>query len=292
MLAAMDNSARTLPFELHQANRQSWNTATRAHNSHKGDQAAFLAQGGSTLFPEELRLLGPVEGVDVLHLQCNCGQDSLSLARLGARVTGVDISDEAVEVAQQLSAASGIAADFVRSDVYDYLNQSPGQAFDLVFSSYGALCWLSDLDRWARGVAACLRPGGRLVLMEFHPFWMVFDEQWKPRYDYRQSTPYLWSQGVSDYVGRAGEGLVPWGFEKGVENFTNPHPCYEFLWGLGDIVTSVLQAGLNLQVFEEYPFSNGAQILPNMQPLEGRRFGPPEGFPSVPLMFGLRAGKA
>ena len=92
--------------DLHEANRLSWNAATVAHNSHKGDQAAFFRKGGSTLFPEEARLLGDVKGLSVLHLQCNAGQDSLSIARLGAEVTGVDISDEAVDFATRLSQQS------------------------------------------------------------------------------------------------------------------------------------------------------------------------------------------
>lgn len=98
--------------ELHQQNRRSWNHATRAHNEHKGDQAAFLRGGGSTLFPEEIELLGAVRGQRVVHLQCNAGQDSLSIAARGARVTGVDISDEAIAFARTLSKDSGIEASF------------------------------------------------------------------------------------------------------------------------------------------------------------------------------------
>jgi 2-polyprenyl-3-methyl-5-hydroxy-6-metoxy-1,4-benzoquinol methylase len=105
----------------HEQNRRSWNLATAAHNRHKGDQAAFFRAGGSTLFPEEVELLGELEGRDLVHLQCNAGQDTLSLARLGARVTGVDISDAAVEFARTLSHEAGIPADFHRADVLDWI---------------------------------------------------------------------------------------------------------------------------------------------------------------------------
>ncbi|MBM4431542.1 MAG: class I SAM-dependent methyltransferase, partial [Chloroflexi bacterium] len=117
--------------DLHEENRLSWNEATKAHNSHKKDQARFLRQGGSTLFPEEIELLGDVRGLSLLHLQCNAGQDTLSLAKRGAVVTGVDISDEAIAFARQLSRDSGIPATFVRSDVYDWLTQTAqsGQTF-------------------------------------------------------------------------------------------------------------------------------------------------------------------
>ncbi len=100
-------------------NRVSWNAATRAHNSHKGDQARFFREGGSTLRPEEIALLGNVHGLRLVHLLCNSGQDTLSLARLGAIVTGVDISDEAIAFARKLSADAGIPATFERADVFD-----------------------------------------------------------------------------------------------------------------------------------------------------------------------------
>src|SRR5215471_19282234 len=105
--------------DLHEENRLSWDAATVAHNSHKGDQAAFLRNGGSTLYPEEIEVLGDVRGLSVVHLQCNAGQDTLSIAQLGAVMTGVDISDTAIDFARQLSQDSGIPATFVRSDVYD-----------------------------------------------------------------------------------------------------------------------------------------------------------------------------
>ncbi|HCJ4814104.1 TPA: methyltransferase domain-containing protein [Pseudomonas aeruginosa] len=114
--------------DLHEANRLSWNAATRAHNSHKADQAAFFRNGGSTLYPEELQLLGHLDGLRLLHLQCNAGQDSLSLARLGARVTGVDIADSAIDFARQLSRDSGIAADFQRDDILRWLPSPPPAA--------------------------------------------------------------------------------------------------------------------------------------------------------------------
>ncbi|MGH7751436.1 MAG: class I SAM-dependent methyltransferase, partial [Gemmatimonadales bacterium] len=162
--------------EYHEQNRLAWNEATKAHNSHKGDQARFLREGGSTLFPEEVDLLGQLQGKRLLHLQCNAGQDTVSLAKLGAVCTGVDISDEAVAFATRLSAESGIPATFVRSDVYDYLAEAAakGEQFDRVFSSYGAICWLSDLAGWGRGIASLLAPGGRFVLVEFHPLPNMF----------------------------------------------------------------------------------------------------------------------
>lgn len=275
---------------LHEANRLSWNAATRAHNSHKGDQAAFFRNGGSTLFPEELELLGDVRGQRLLHLQCNSGQDSLSLAALSAQVTGVDISDEAVAFARKLSQDSGIPATFERADVYEYLAATPKATFERVFASYGVLCWLSDLERWASGIAAALVPGGRFVLVEFHPMAMYFDEHWQPGYDFFHHEAILES-GVSDYVAASGAGLAHDAAHAGVQNFVNPHPSYEFMWGFGDVLTALVRAGLALECLHEYPYSNGWRGFVEMGELPGRRYTVPEGMPRLPLMFGLSAKK-
>ena len=279
----------------HEENRRSWNAATAAHNSHKGDQAAWLRAGGSTLFPEERELLGPVAGRTLLHLQCNAGQDTLSLAALGARATGVDISDEAAGFARRLSAESGIPAGFERADVYDWLEDAgrAGRRFDLVFSSYGALPWLSDLRAWARGIAAVLAPGGRFVLVEFHPVACMFDERMRLFFPYSSGGEAIRSEtGVGDYVARSGEGLLHGAqYHEGVVDFQNPHPANEFAWGIADVVGALLEAGMVLESLREYPYANGCAFFEGMRPLPGRRWAPPEGTPAMPLMFGLAARK-
>ncbi len=280
--------------QLHEVNRQSWNAATAAHNSHKADQAGFLRGGGSTLFPEEVELLGDVDAKRLLHLQCNAGQDTLSIAQLGAIVTGVDISDEAVTFAKALSAESGISADFHRDDVYDWLNaaRKRGERFDIVFCSYGAICWLSDLNLWAVGLSELLEPGGRFVTVDFHPVSMMFNERLELTYPYfGEGKPLTWNEGVGDYVARSGEALAPSGFTKGVSEFKNPHPVHEFQWHIGAILTALLRSGLRIAQFREYPYSNGAKLYDNMIERSGRRTFPPDDVPSMPLMFGIVATK-
>ena len=279
--------------ELHQQNRRSWNHATRAHNEHKGDQAAFLRNGGSTLFPEELELLGELRDKRVVHLQCNAGQDSLSIAARGARVTGVDISDEAIGFARTLSDASGIAATFERADVYDWLAGTHDR-FDIVFSSYGALCWLSDLSTWARGVARILAPVGRLVVVEFHPLLNLFDDEGRigggpakggggARMD--------WAQGIGDYVA-ASEGALPAGEHiAATAPFKNPEPCHEWEWSIADIVDAVARAGLRVEQLREWPYSNGCKFFPNMVALEGKRWALAPDAPAIPCMYGLVASR-
>ncbi|BAY47229.1 putative methyltransferase [Scytonema sp. HK-05] len=281
--------------DLHEENRLSWNEATKAHNSHKGDQAKFFRLGGSTLFPEEKELLGDIAGLSLVHLQCNAGQDTLSLVQLGAVATGVDISDEAIAFAQKLSEESGIPASFYRADVFDWLEETAkqGKQFDIAFSSYGAVCWISNLNVWAKGIAGVLKSGGRFVLIEFHPVAMMFDKDFSHKFSYLSEGKHLtWEDGISDYVAESGTSLAPWGYETGIENFRNPHRSHEFQWGIGDIVTALLQAGLTLEVLKEYPYANGCKLFERMREAPGRRMFPPEDVPNLPLMYGIVARKA
>lgn len=280
--------------DIHEQNRRSWNLATPVHNSHKGDQARFLREGGSTLFPEEVELLGDIAGLRLAHLQCNAGQDTLSLAKLGAQVTGVDISDEAIDFARKLSEASGIAGEFERSDVYDWFEQARirGDLYDRVFSSYGAIIWLSDINEWARGVASVLAPGGALVVVDFHPVSLMYNEKGERDWPYFGfGEPQTDGTGISDYVAFSREGLVPWGYEEGVTDFENPIPTSEFCWGIGEVVTALIEAGLVLEVLREYPYSNGCPRFENAVEGPGHRFYTPEGQPNLPQMYGIRARK-
>lgn len=278
--------------QLHEENRLSWNEATKAHNSHKGNQAKFFQEGGSTLFPEEVELLGNISGLSVLHLQCNAGQDTLSLAQLGAAVTGVDISDEAIAFAQKISQESGIPATFHRADVFDWLEETAkrNERFDIVFCSYGAICWLSNLRSWANGIASVLKPCGRFVMVEFHPVAMMFDVDWTHQFPYfTEGKPLTQEEGIGDYVADSAEGLTPWGYETGIENFRNPYRVHEFTWGIGEVITALLEAGLTLDVFKEYPYANGCKLFEKMQETPGQRMVPPEDAPNLPLMYGICA---
>ena len=279
---------------LREQNRRSWNAVVGAHESHRADLAAFLRAGGTTLFPEELRLLGDLDGRTLAHLQCNAGGDSLSLAARGAEVVGVDLSDEAVRAARLLAQRTGIPARFELADVYDWLDDASrrGRRFGVVYASYGAVCWLADLDLWAAGIEAVLEPGGRFVLVDFHPVAGVFDKNWNPVHDYPSGgEPLRLEEGVGDYVGASAGGLTPAGFSEGARNFENTEPCHLFRWGLGEVVTALAGAGLRIAVLEEYSYANGERHFSNMRELPGRRMAPPEGVPAVPLMYGLRAEK-
>jgi SAM-dependent methyltransferase len=281
--------------QLHEANRLSWNAATDAHNSHKGDQASFFRRGGCKLYPEERDLLGDVRGRDIVHLQCNCGQDTLSIANLGARhVTGIDISDTAIDFARQLARDAGVTnAKFIRSDVYDWfeiaVRAAGAERFDIAFSSYGAICWLSDLRAWARGVASVLKPGGKLVLVDYHPASQMFDGALQRKYDYFADGRVLtWPDGVCDYV--AATGTSPYGeFLPGVRDFKNPSAVHEFQWAIGEIVSAILDAGLALTTLREFPYANGNKAFDCMRNIGGDRWTLPPDSPNIPLMYAVSA---
>lgn len=274
-------------------NRRSWNAVVPAHESHRADQAAFFRGGGSTLFPEERSLLGDVTGCTIAHLMCNAGQDTLSLARLGAIVTGVDLSDSAIASARQLAAATQLAATFVRADVYDWLRETAAgsQRFDIVYCAYGVICWLDDLGDWARGMTAILKPGGRFALVEFHPVSNMFDSRWRLAVDYPACGRLLPLAGIGDYVGASEGGLTPSGYAEGIQNFVNPEPCYLHQWGLGEVVTALAEAGLAITALHEYPYINGERPFVEMRADADRRMYPPDGVPALPLMYGLAARK-
>lgn len=292
--------------DLHAHNRLSWDAATPAHSSHKRDEAAFLRAGGTTLFDEEVHLLigtgpegpaladilargeRPLAGKRLVHLSCNAGQDTLSLARLGADVTGVDISPVAIAAAESLAVAAEIPARFVCADVYDFL-PAVAEPFDLAFLSYGALIWLSDLDALVAGIAGALRPGGRFVGLEFHPLANMYDQSGRLAYPYGGGAHVVSPEGVGDYVASSGPALAPSGFEAGADEFKNPHATHEFSWGVADIVGACLRAGLALEALREYPYANGCRIWPDLLEKPGRRFAPAEAAITPPLMLGWSA---
>lgn len=206
-------------------------------------------------------------------------------------MTGMDISDEAIRFAQHLAHDAGIPATFERADVYD--SRADHRQFDVVFSSYGVIHWLSDLPLWARGIAAVLKPGGRLVLVDFHPLERVFNrdlqfvDSYFPAKSERVDTH---QEGVIDYLTRSPGKVIPFTYETGIENFQNPHPGHTFLWTLGEIVTAIGQAGLCLKRLHEYPHSIAMRFSP-MREIPDYRTMPQEGIPLVPLLYGLLAEK-
>ena len=263
-----------------QANRDLWNEWTPIHEKSTFYDLAGFKAGKSSLRSLELEEVGDVAGKSLLHLQCHFGKDSLSWARLGARVTGVDFSERAIALARSLSRELGIEADFVCGDIYDLHNLLSGQ-FDIVFTSYGVLCWLSDLRRWASVIAHFLKPAGTFYIVEFHPFAQVFYNEpdaveLKVAYPYfHQPEPMVW-EAASSYA------------DGSVAVASSSH---EWAHSLGDILNSLIAAGLRIDFLHEFPYCV-EQHFPFME--QG-----PDGWwrlkgyeDSMPLLFSLKATKA
>jgi len=186
--------------------------------------------------------LGDLTGLRGVHLQCHIGTDTLSLARLGARMSGLDFSPAALTEARRLAAATGADISYVESDVYDARAALGDEEFDFVFTGVGAICWLPDIGRWARVVASLLREGGRLFLREGHPMLWSLDERITDRLAvefayFERPEPLVWEDATT-YV-------------QTDATFT-ANVTHTFSHGLGEIVTALLAAGLDLTMFEEH----------------------------------------
>ncbi len=220
-------------------NRQSWNQRTATHlESDFYDNASFIA-GRNSLNAIELSLLDDLKGKKVLHLQCHFGQDTISLERLGAEVTGVDLSDKAIEAARELAEKTGSAAQFVCCDIYSLPQSLEGQ-FDIVFTSYGTIGWLPDLDLWAEVVRHFLKPGGQFLLVEFHPFVWAFDNDFQTiAYSYFNRESIRETQ-TGTYADRAAD--------IEIEYISWNHP-------ISEVLNALLNKGLRLEAFHEYDYS-------------------------------------
>jgi SAM-dependent methyltransferase len=154
--------------QARQLNRTRWETLAGVHGQDAYYDSAGLIAGADTLTPEEDAAVGVVRGLDVLHVQCHIGFDAISLARRGARVTGLDFSPAALAKAADLARACGVAVDWVESDA-TAIGPELESRFDLAYATIGVLCWIADVGAWMRSVHSTLRPGGRLVLIDTHP---------------------------------------------------------------------------------------------------------------------------
>ncbi len=220
-------------------NRSLWNGKTEIHVKSDFYDVENFKKGKSSLNYIELEALGEVKGKSLLHLQCHFGLDSLSWARLGAKVTGIDLSDKAIEYARSLNDELGLDAEFICSDIYDLKNVS-GKKFDIVFASYGIIGWLPDLDKWAEIISHFLNPGGTFYMVEFHPFLWMFDKNYeKIIYSYFDRGPI-----IEEQLGTYAE----WDSEF-------RHLSCEWCHSLSEIISSLMKHGLKLESFEEYPLS-------------------------------------
>lgn len=262
------------------SNRALWDEWTAIHEGSAFYDLEGFKRGGVRVAQHEIEEIGPVEGRTLLHLQCHFGIDTLSWARLGARVTGVDFSPRAVELARSLASELGLEARFIESDVYR-LPEVLDETFDLVYTSNGVLGWLPDIREWARVVAGFVRPGGRFYVLEVHPVAQAFENEGVEPGELRLTYPY-W------------EHRNPLAFPTHgsyADESAHVETEQEYGWdhGLGEIVTALAEAGLRIEALREYPFLNWKLDF-LVEDGEGRYRLPP-GDGELPLMFSILASK-
>ncbi|MDV6168637.1 methyltransferase domain-containing protein [Flavobacterium sp. DG1-102-2] len=220
-------------------NKKAWNDKTEVHaGSEFYDTPSFLA-GRNTLNEIELALLGDVTGKKILHLQCHFGQDTISFTRMGAQATGVDLSDKAIDTARDLSVQTEAHTRFICSDVYS-LHEHLNEEFDIIFTSYGTIGWLPDLEKWAWTISKFLKPGGTFVFAEFHPVVWMYDPNFeKASYRYFKSDAIIETE-LGTYA-----------------DLTAPAEYETITWNhsISEVVNNLIEAGLEINTLNEYDYS-------------------------------------
>lgn len=268
-------------------NRANWDQRAEVHAASRTyDLARYVADptaiSGVVAF--DAPRLGDLTGLDVVHLQCHIGTDTVSLARLGAAsITGLDLSPRSLEIARRLATDCGIAdATFVEADVLEAVEALGPARFDLVYTGVGALNWLPSVERWARAAAGLLRPGGRLFVRDGHPMWFTLDYQ---RDDELLVVRHAYFEQIEPFVDDE-----PGTYTDGDTSGLTATTTHEWGHGIGETVQAVLDAGLVLTGLTEHTEMEW-QGLPQMVPTEGGRYALPHDRARLPLMFTLEARK-
>jgi SAM-dependent methyltransferase len=270
-----------------EANKQSWNKRTAVHKDSAFYDLASFKKGRSSLNKIELEELGNVKGKTLLHLQCHFGMDTISWQREGANCVGVDLSDEAIKLAREINAELKLGAKFICTNIYDLMDNAEAMRYysspvgggwegaDIVFTSYGTIGWLPDLDKWAGIVAHFLKPGGIFYIADFHPvLWMMDEHFEKIKYHYF-NTEVITEEISGTYSDRDAP-------IKSIEHGWN-HPFSE-------IFNALVKHGLQVQQFNEFPyspyncFSNLEQGTDGMWRIKGMD-------ERMPMMYSIKAVK-
>lgn len=253
-------------------NRKSWNNRTETHlKSEFYDLDNFL-EGKSSLNDIELNLLGDIKGKSILHLQCHFGQDTISLERLGANVTGVDLSDKAIESAKQIAKDVNSNAKFICCDIYDLPNHL-NEKFDIVFTSYGTIGWLPDLEKWAKVVSKFLKPNGQFVFVEFHPVVWMFDDNFdKIGYRYFNSGAILETENgtYADKKADITQSYVMWNH------------------GISEVLNSLIKNGLEIKSLDEFDYSP-YNCFNNTIEFESRKYRVEHLDNKIPMVYSITA---
>ena len=266
--------------EYFKTNLRRWNELVEINAKSKFYNLDGFKSGKSSLFPIELKEIGDVEGKTLLHLQCHFGMDTLSFARMGAKVTGIDFSDKAITLARQLSKELDVPANFINANIYE-IPDILDDKYDIVFTSNGVIGWLPDLFKWAEIINYCLKPGGIFYIVENHPYGNLIDEKYTEAfqvgYDYfNEGKPYHFDENDGAYADP----------NIKLQNFET----YDWFHPMEHVINSLLNVGLELEFFHEFPFSF-FQIHPDMKQREDKYWEFHTFKHSVPMIFSIRAHK-
>jgi 2-polyprenyl-3-methyl-5-hydroxy-6-metoxy-1,4-benzoquinol methylase len=227
------------PIDYIKINKATWNNKTDVHIASDFYDVTSFLEGKSSLNSIELELLGDVTDKKILHLQCHFGQDSMSLARMGAIVTGLDLSEKAISRANEFATKLHLDVSFICCDIYDAPNFLE-EKFDIVFTSYGTIGWFPDLDKWAKIVSHFLNPNGKFIMADFHPVVWMFDNDFKEVfYNYFNVAPIIEDESGT-YADRYSE--------ISAQTVTWNHPTSELL-------NALIDNGLEINSFNEYDYS-------------------------------------
>ncbi len=256
------------------ANKKWWNDITPIHLKSELYDLPSFEKGKTTLQSIERKELPDVKGKTLLHLMCHFGMDTLSWAREGAIVTGVDLSDDSIKLAKKLSKENKIPATFICADVYD-LPKALDKKFDIIFMSYGVLLWLSNIKKWARIINHFLKEGGTFYIVELHPFTNILSFDFKLVYKYFDQGPYL-----DDSSGT----YTDW--DTDVKGLT-----YEWSYTISDVINVLIEQNLKIEFLHEFPFTMYDQFPGFMQQNKKGQYVLKDKKIQIPLLFSLKATK-
>lgn len=255
-------------------NKKWWNTVAPIHYKSKLYNLPAFKEGKTSLELTEQEELGNVKGKTLLHPMCHFGMDTLSWARLGAVATGVDMSDKSITIAKKLRREINVPATFICSDIYDLPNVLD-KKFDIVFTSYGVLCWLSNLKKWAKIISYFLKPGGTFYIIELHPFTNILSHDFKIFYKYFDKGPY-----IDDSDGTYTDWSTP------VKGLT-----YEWSHTISNVINALISVGLKIEYLHEFPYTMYDQFPGFMEKNDKGQYVLKNKKIQIPLLFSLKATK-
>ena len=259
-------------------NRELWNRLT-AVNAESGYDVDSFIKGRCSLKPIEVQEVGDVTGKKLLHLQCQFGMDTMSWARRGAEVTGVDFSPAAIKLARELNTELGLSAKFVETDIYK-LPDVLDDTFDIVFTSYGVIAWLNDIKQWAQLISKYLKPGGVFHMAEMHPFNNVFDNEPETK-DLQVRLSYFHKSEPTKW-----DAVVPYSDK----NKTTDLSSFEWVHTMSDIINALISAGLTIEHINEFPFCV-YDCYSFLEKNEDGWYRFKDGKETIPMTFSLKARK-